>query len=663
MLYALLAANIVLALLAVAYVLRLVPRWRRAWDPLNAVSALVIVVCVVVVSQRYWGSQQTTEQALEFYHAALDAQVRGDLQEAEKKLRESLALRPHQPEAQSKLEELQEDQEVEQRRVQAPTSVDPSATAGASVSPRRSSPPKPPPPPEPRAQEPSPFGIRRYDLTVDLNPAEHTLVAVAEIRIQARQDIDQELAFSLNPEFVPSRVFVDGQPAKFRHPNDRLSITLPKRLRKDQQALVKVEYARESASPMVAGGDLISDEGTFLRTEARWYPGTGELDFRAPVRVTVKVPKGLSVVSVGALKSLTKTEDTSTFVWATERPAAMIALAVNRYTLQSEYVGDLKITAYTTQKRRPGGKRMLKEAASIVRYYSRLFGPYPFEKLAIVEIPRFPGGYGTTSFVMLIDASFEVEGSPDELREFLAHEIAHQWWGNSVFPQGLGAAWLSEAFANYSAWMYLADSAGNQNVLRKRVRAAVAAYVSGAATEGDQAIREADPYQPMGAHQAIIYEKGAVILHTLRGEMGDKAFLQTLRRFADEHRYGKAAIEDFQKLAGSVHGQSLDWFFDQWLGRTGRMEFTYHFDNIPLTPTTQRVTLYIDQKLPVYRASLAVDLQVGNQVQRERVELTQARQQISFTVPKAVTAVNFDPESWLMVRAQWVVPDEPGGAQ
>ena len=97
---------------------------------------------------------------------------------------------------------------------------------------------------------------------------------------------------------------------------------------------------------------------------------------------------------------------------------------------------------------------------------------------------------------MLIDKSF-AEKKVD--REFLAHEIAHQWFGNSVFPQGLGAAWLTEAFANYSAWTYAASIAGNPRVLRKRVAQAVDSYFTATAARGDQALYETDPYQPVGA--------------------------------------------------------------------------------------------------------------------------------------------------------------------
>jgi len=670
----LIALNATLALVSLVFLARLIPAWRRAWTPANIISVAVILACVGVLSQRYYRADQRHREqaeARQYYHAALDAQQRGDLQAAERDFARSLAIRPRQPDVRRDQQRMRTEQSAPRRQVRAPARVDPSAAPAPgppaakpppaklpTPSRRAAKPPaKAPPkaPPKPRAQEPSPFEIRHYDLSVRLQPDKHALTATAVIAIQARRRIDHELPFSLNPEFTPTRVLLDDRPADFRHQNDRLSVRPARALRKGQQATVTIAYQRRSQSARLGAGGQISEAGTFLMMEGRWYPASGELDFRCPARVSITVPRGLSAVSIGALQSLRKTETTSTFVWETKRPAAMLALAVNHYVLQSRWVGKLKLTAYTTAGRRAGGKRMLAEAAKIVRYYSRQFGPYPFEKLAIVEIPQFPGGYGSTSFVMLLDRSFDAPKTP---REFLAHEIAHQWWGNSVSPRGYGAAWLTEAFANYSAWMYLADDAGDQRVLRKRVRQGMDTYWRIAQRTGDQAIGKEDPYRPTAAHQAIIYEKGAVILHSLRREMGDAAFRLALRQFADQHRYGAARISDFEQVVSRIAGKPLAWFFDQWLGRTGRMEFSYHFRNVPLTPSRQQVTLVIDQPAPPWRATVDVDLQVGNDARRETVTLSGRHQEVSFEVPEPVTAVAFDPENWVLMRAKWVVPPE-----
>jgi aminopeptidase N len=312
-----------------------------------------------------------------------------------------------------------------------------------------------------------------------------------------------------------------------------------------------------------------------------------------------------------------------------------------------ERTAPLPLSCYTFPAHRDRAAAFLREAAAIIRYYERLFGPYPYEKLAVVEIPLFPGGYGTTSFVMLIDESF-AERRLD--REFLAHEIAHQWWGNSVFPQGLGAAWLSEAFANYSAWIYGAAAGGNPRVLTRRVARAAAVFFKEAAAEGEEAILETDVYRPVGARDAVLYEKGAVVLHMLRREMGDAAFFRLLREFADRHRHGKAAIADFQRLAGEAAGRDLDWFFAQWLGRTGGMALTYSFRN---APEGNRVRLRVSQPAPAYRADVGVLVELegsAGEVREHRIRLRTGQDEVDLPVAGRVRSVVLDPDGDLLMK-------------
>jgi aminopeptidase N len=433
--------------------------------------------------------------------------------------------------------------------------------------------------------------------------------------------------------------------------------------------VVTVNYRRQGDAVMGSGAGLISPGGCYFISEARWYPATGELDFRAPVRVKATVPKGYTVVSVGALKQVTRAEKTTTFLWETDRYASMVSLAAAKYVQQATTVAvpgaggkaagkATPVTCYTFAEHRDKAPFYLKEAAAIVRFYERRFGPYPYEKLAVVEIPLFPGGYGTTSFVMLLDKSFEVAKTDPFTREFLAHEIAHQWWGNMVFPQGMGAAWLSEAFANYSAWMYAEALSGNPRLLQKRVSKATGDYFEAARVQGDQPIGEADPYQPVGAKQEIIYEKGAVILHMLRQQVGDVVFRRILRKFADDYRFGKASIADFRKLVNAEAGVPLDWFFDQWLGRKGGMELTYSFETRPLNKQQNEAVLTVTQAKPAYHAKMKVVLQVENNVETREIELTGEQQEFKFPVKGKLQSVLLDPESaYLMRPPRWIVPE------
>ncbi len=643
MLNALIALNVVLWLVFLVYALRLAPPLRRGWHWLGVVAGLVVVLSAGWGTWRWSKQQQRRQLAAKHYWAALDEKNRGDLEAAERDLQRSLQLEPGNPQAQQALAEVRqakEERPVARREQQI---TQPATPEKPRLSDRGRRPP---------AHRPSPFEITRYELDVEIEPVEHRLTGTASIFLASRGGPLRQLDFSLSPEFKPTGVSRAGQPLRFTHTNDLLSVQLPAPWAGDAQTPLVVQYAR-SGSPLVEGGDLISSQGTYLRSEARWYPATGELDFRAPVRVRVIVPKGITAVSVGKLEQTTHAGGKSTFVWNCPRPAAMIALAAGKYVPLTTKVGPTTITTYLTKPRQKRAKAYLQEGARIVKYYNQLLGPYPYEKLAIVEIPHFPGGYGATSLVMLLDLVFDMKQVD---REFLGHEIAHQWWGNSVFPQGPGAAWLSEAFANYSAWMY-EGSVGGPKLLQKRLNEAADRYWKAVVKEqkADQPIRETDPYAQAGAYEQIIYDKGAWVLHLLRREVGDAAFKRILRRACKEYAFGKMNIEQFQRLAEAEAGKPLAPFFEQWLGRPGGLQFAYSFKTEPVSAKENACVLQVTQKGPPFRARLDVTFDVENQIVRSQVNLTEAQQTFRIPVKGRVSVVQFDPNRrWLMRPPEWV---------
>ena len=690
MLPGLLVINIVVWLAAIAYLLQLIPPARRFWNLWAGLGALLCAILLSAVSYRTVQSTRVREQASKYYHAGIDEKQRGNLQQAEQDFQRAIALNPGDPNTRQQLESLRTEQHAEHREQTKATEIAPvpsqrapssgsSASSGAPANTPANTPPANAPasnvPPTPKpgqvgqkvppaAHKPSPFEITHYALQVKLDPAAHTLDATATIRVRSRGERVPKLDFSLDPAFTPTAAQVDGVPVPFQHTHDLVTLAPKKPLTKDREQTVAVTYGHKGEAVIKGGAGLIAKGGSYFLSECRWYPATGELDFRSPVQVDATVPTGYTVVSVGRLKGKDVSGKETTFHWGTDRLASMVSLACAKYVEKaipvraggSDDPAGLKVTCYTFPQHANRADAFLKEAAAAVRFYQSKFGPYPYEKLGVVEIPLFPGGYGTTSFVMLIDKSFE-EKRVD--REFLSHEIAHQWWGNSVFPQGMGAAWLTEAFANYSAWMYDSSVQGNPRVLQKRVAQATAKYFAEIGRLGDQPIAETDPYLQVGAREEIIYEKGAVVLHMLRRQIGDAAFFNGMRQFADQFHFGKAKIEDFRKVMESASGQQLGWFFDQWLGRAGGMELTYSFTTERDTPTQNQAVLTVTQPKPAYRGKMKVLLDVENSPQTEEIELTGEQNTFRFPVKGKVTSVLLDPEGiYLMRPPMWFVPDK-----
>lgn len=627
-------------------------RWPRApaGSRLRRLTAALIVVALCLGAS-WVGLRRLKrrEQALSHYYAGIDQKQRGDLAAAEREFRESLRWDPRAQAPRRELERAAARPRAAKREQSVQLEPVPGGGAGPpSANPKTVPSPAAPPAgkPEHPPHLPSPFAIKRYALDVQLDPARHQLAATADIALVTRKERLTKLNFSLSPEFTVDAITQGTASLRYEQRNDLIEVQLSQALDRAHEQTLRIRYRRRSPSgsgeglpSVLAGGDRIDPSGTYLRSEARWYPATGELDFRAPVAITVTVPRGYAVVSVGGLQSITKRGDEATFRWATRRPAAMISLAAARYVQQSQVVDGVKIATYLFAKDAARAPAYLRETARILRYFSRRFGPYPFEKLAVVEIPAFPGGYGTTSFVMLTEASFRGKTVPVD---FLAHEIAHQWWGNSVFPQGPGAGWLSEAFAEYAAMLYQ-ERVGGRPALRSAVRQATEEYFAAVAKKPEESIQETDPYDQRGAYQAVIYQKGALVLHALRYTLGDAAFFRLLRRFADRHAYGLAHITDFRAEAERVHGAPLGWFFDQWLGRTGVPRLTYRY-----VTEGESVVVEVTQPEPPYRLPIDMVVDSQNRIKRHRVMLEGTRRQLTVPIEAPVSALGFDPDEWIL---------------
>jgi aminopeptidase N len=164
----------------------------------------------------------------------------------------------------------------------------------------------------------------------------------------------------------------------------------------------------------------------------------------------------------------------------------------------------------------------------------------------------------------------------------------------------------------------------------------------------EEAIRDTDPYDQRGAYQEVIYFKGALVLHALRYTMGDAAFKRLLRSFADEHRWGRATIPDFQRAAERIHGQPLNVFFDQWLGRKGLPRFAYSFRDETGPDGKPVAVVRVRQEGAPYQTPLDVAIEAQNVVTTHRVMLEQPAQEFRIPFRGRLSTVGIDPDDWIL---------------
>lgn len=241
-------------------------------------------------------------------------------------------------------------------------------------------------------------------------------------------------------------------------------------------------------------------------------------------------------------------------------------------------------------------------AGEIVEFFSRLVAPFPYEKLAHVQSSTRYGGMENASAIFYADDIFRRRSMSEGL---IAHETAHQWFGDAVTTREWPHVWLSEGFATYFAALWTEHAHGDSAFVKELQRmrqTVVRATVSLQKPVIDESL--SDLRYVLNSN---VYQKAGFVLHMLRRQVGDSAFFRGVRAYYLAHRHGNALTADFVRQMEAASGQSLDWFFDQWMRRPGFAELTVGWR---WEKGARALLLTASQggSVPPYRLNLAVDV-------------------------------------------------------
>jgi len=326
-------------------------------------------------------------------------------------------------------------------------------------------------------------------------------------------------------------------------------------------------------------------EGVLVYTNrTAWYPRPG-LDDHATALLRFNVPLGLSAVTGGERLSA-RVEGQRTLVeYRQARPAKYVTAAVGRFFEAGALdEGPLHLRAFGLARTRDDAHGLLERSARILRFYGDQFGPCPYPDLSLLLIEGdTPGGHAPPGMVLLQrrppllrhplrddPASF-----PDEPDFFLAHELAHQWFGQAVSGANYRERWLSEGFAQYAAALWTREERGEaafQDVLARFGRWARRYDAEGPINLGYRVGHLRNDAQ---AYRAVVYDKAAYVLHMLRGVVGDGPFFQGLHAYQDAHRFGKAGTDDLREALQAAAGIDLTAYFRAWVLGNGVARLRY----------------------------------------------------------------------------------------
>jgi aminopeptidase N len=457
---------------------------------------------------------------------------------------------------------------------------------------------------------------------------------------------------------VVDRVSVHGEPLPFRHEEGTLRVDLARPRTRGEVVPLTVEYhGRPDGKGLRAGktphGDPTLFADNWPENARRWIPSVDHPSDKATVDFTVTAEDRYEVVAPGRLLETRSLHDgRRTTRWSEAVPIPTYCMVVGLAEFQVTQMGaadGVPISAWVFPEDAGRAARTLARSSLVLERYSDLVAPFPYEKLAHVQSSTAWGATEYASAVFYSEGLFRKEDASDGV---VAHELAHQWWGDSVTEADWDDVWLSEGFATYFHGLFL-EALGGPPALGEHM-ARAAAEVRQADAKKPGAVVDPAILDPAAKLSAFSYQKGAWVLHMLRRKLGDEGFFRALRRYYQDHANGTATTDELRHALEAESGKDLGGFFRQWLYRPGlpKLSVGWTWDG----PERQAVLDVVQlQAGDPYELDLELAFRIGDDVVRRTAAVRGAKQTVRVDLPAAPSAAEIDPEGWLLLASATVL--------
>ena len=510
--------------------------------------------------------------------------------------------------------------------------------------------------------------IRHYVFRIGLTDRSGEISGETTITAKFLRDAVAELNLDLTSMNVASGmtvlsvrrggpIDVPGPPTDnlvFTHTANRLHLVLPPASKTGQEFVFTIRYRGTAAEGLRIGPNMHGERSFFGENwpnlVRNWLPmidhpydkATGEFIVTAPSQYQV-VANGLLIEELDLPNNMRRTH------WKQSVPIAswLYTIAVARFSSHlAGSIDGVPIQTWVFPQDRDAGQKLFEDTSRrAMQFFIRNIGPYPYEKLANVQATGFTGGTEYAS------AIFYGEKGVSSGRGPVVHEIAHQWFGNSVTERDWDDVWLSEGFATYFALLFTEHDEGRDAFVEglKRSRAQVLQLEQ---KLPDTPVIHRNLADMSKVLNNLVYQKGGWVLHMLRQEVGTENFWAGIREYYRRYRNGNASTADLRAVFEQVSGKQLEWFFTQWLSRSGvpKIEGTWRYD---ASRRVVEVALTQSQAAPAFRVRVDVGIvaKAGELPKVQTIEMTAKQGTFTFPVDAAPAAVLLDPNTALLMEA------------
>ena len=509
--------------------------------------------------------------------------------------------------------------------------------------------------------------VQHYDFSLTLSDSTNRIAGETRIRF-VRADDRQSVWFDLisakadsaSAEATGMRVqrvtLPDGKAVPFSQRNDRVFINLP--AAPQQPTEVVIRYSGVPARGLIISRNKFGERTFFgdnWPNNARNYlPVVDHPSDKATCSFTVNAPAAYRVIANGKFVSERPVAGNRKLTrWQENTPIPTKVMVIGAARFAVEEVGTVAgvpVQSWLYPRDSQKGFIDYRPAREILQYFNDHIGPYAYEKLANVESTTVFGGMENASCIFYNERIIVGQKNAD-VEALLAHEIAHQWFGNSATESDWSQLWLSEGFATYFSALYLEHAYGRDtiNAVLNQNREQVFRY---AALKPHATIIDSSAANLTELLNPFAYQKGGWVLHMLRSELGDDLFWKGIRAYYAAHRNANATTASLQAIMEQVSGKKLDSFFSQWLTQPGYPELVWGW-RYDAAKRVVEIEVRQTQRVGQYSLPLVVSLRNGSQETGRSPKLMLSGKSQTFTVPagSAPTTVVLDPDNTLLMRA------------
>jgi aminopeptidase N len=489
--------------------------------------------------------------------------------------------------------------------------------------------------------------------------------ARAQITIQSLKDNVSIIDLDFGELLVDS-ASVDGSETRFERTHGRLNVVLPKPLVRDSRIVVTIAYRGVPKDGLILSADksgkpsAIGDN--WPDRVHHWIPTLDHPSAKAPVDFSVTAPERTLVVANGEL-SLVTTASGGTRTWSYSEPDPIppycMVIAVGEFALlQPDQADGIPISYYVPQTDRDLAVKGFGAASPSLKFFSETVAPYPYDKLAlIVGATRF-GGMENSSAIVFSNNLFtprvnsdpisRVFNVPSGLVSLIAHEIAHQWFGDSLTESTWADLWLSEGFATYFSAAFVQRHEGEAAFRQTMAKDAEAYFAYAKKTRSP--LFDTETESLMSLLNPNNYQKGSWVLHMLRRRLGDKAFFKGVRDFYLAHDESTASSEDLRAALEKASGVSLKEFFARWVYGAGHPQYEVSWQWQRVKNRSGSLTINLKQTQPeaAFLDPIEIEIESTKGTERSKITPTGRESVIRLSSPTRPKDIRIDPDDSIL---------------